>query len=63
MLARLRMEHSAIRDGVLKVDDRKMTIDRLKLLKSFAPTAQEVCYSNLEAFYRVADGILGHPSE
>jgi diaphanous 1 len=45
MLARLRMEHSAIRDAVLQIDDRKMTIDRLKPLKSFAPTAQEVCCS------------------
>lgn len=42
MLARMRMEHSAIRDAVLRIDDRKMTIDRLKPLKTFVPTAQEV---------------------
>lgn len=44
MLARLRMEHTAIRDAVLQIDDRKMTIDRLKPLKTFVPSAQEVCH-------------------
>lgn len=44
MLARLRMENTAIRDAVLRVDDRKLTIDRLKPLKTFVPTMQEVRY-------------------
>lgn len=41
MLARMRMSHTAIRDAILQVDDKKMTIDRLKALKSYVPSADE----------------------
>lgn len=63
MLARLRLEHSAIRDAVLQVDDRKMTIDRLKPLKTFVPTAQEVRQSLRPDNITKANYSTGHPSD
>lgn len=42
MLARMRMSHAAIRDAILQIDDKKMTIDRLKGIKTFVPTADEI---------------------
>ena len=42
MLARMRMSHAAIRDAIWHIDDKKMTIDRLKAIKCFVPTADEI---------------------
>lgn len=42
MLAKFRFTHAAIRDAILKIDDKKLSVDRLKALKSFLPTADEV---------------------
>lgn len=42
MLARMRMSHAAIRDAILKIDDRKVTVERLRALKTCVPTADEV---------------------
>ena len=42
MLARMRISHAAIRDAILQIDDKKMTIDRLKALRSFVPSSDEV---------------------
>ena len=42
MLARMRLTHEAIRDAILQVDDKKMTTDRLKAIKSFVPSADEI---------------------
>lgn len=42
MLARMRISHATIRDAILQIDDKKMTIDRLKALKSFVPSSDEV---------------------
>lgn len=42
MLARMRMSHAAIRDAVLQIDDKKMTTDRLKALKPYVPSSDEI---------------------
>jgi diaphanous 1 len=42
MLARLKMGHVEIREAVLRIDDDRLSIDNLKALKHYAPTADEV---------------------
>lgn len=42
MLARQRLSHTAIRDAILSIDDKKMTAERLKALKVFTPTREEM---------------------
>lgn len=42
MLARMRMSNDDIKAAILKVDDRKLSQDRLKMLISNSPTAEEV---------------------
>ena len=54
MLARIRMSHAAIRDAILQVDDRKMTVDRLKSLRPSVPTRDEVTINVLCFVYLLA---------
>lgn len=42
MLARFKMPLEAIRNAVVQVDDRKLSIDNLKAIKHNAPTSDEV---------------------
>ena len=42
MLARSRMSHAAIRDAILRIDDSKMSMDRLKSIRSSVPNQKEV---------------------
>ena len=42
MLSRFRLSHAAIRDAILHVDDQRLSLDNLKILRQYAPTADEV---------------------
>ncbi|BGP44533.1 hypothetical protein JCM10450v2_000347 [Rhodotorula kratochvilovae] len=42
MLARLRLPHAVLRDAILQVDDAKLSVDNLKVIKHNSPTAEEI---------------------
>ncbi|KAJ3067873.1 hypothetical protein HK102_007314, partial [Quaeritorhiza haematococci] len=42
MLARIRMSYKEIRDAILGLDDEKLTLENLKVLRQYAPTEEEI---------------------
>lgn len=42
MLARIRLSNTALKEAILRLSDRKLSVDKLKLILPLAPTAEEV---------------------